>query len=376
MQAAIDASPPGSIIEVKGGIYRENVNVSKTVVLAGIGWPKVDAMDWGSGFILSSPGIELSGFEVTNTSPSDTWPEENAGIKVMSNGNLIHDNIGRDNWDSILVYRSADNRIINNALYDSEEGIDLLDSVNTTIIGNYMNNSEDGIYVYNSSGNIIKANQVMNSTDDGIICIVGSSNNRIIENVVLNTGWHGIELFLANKSLIKGNVASDSRIFNILLLGSDENIIEDNIVTESQLCGIYLTGSHGNIIKNNSATSNGDSAMTILCSDDNIITENNLSYNGVLGLELASSEGNLIFKNTLIKNGNFSSYDDSTNETRENRWDDNGSSTGNRYGDYDESIEGCKDKNKDGRCDLMFKIPGGSSVDRHPISSPQTEIRL
>ena len=49
-----------------------------------------------------------------------------------------------------------------------------------------------------------------------------------------------------------------------------------------------------------------------------------------------------------------------------NRWDDG--TYGNRYEDFDEVAEGFRDRDQDGIGEAAHKIPGGSSVDRHPLS--------
>ena len=75
IQAAIDAASPGDTILVESGIYRENVNVTKALILKGIGMPVVDANESGNAITLSAGGVWLEGFVATNSS---------VGIKVGS----------------------------------------------------------------------------------------------------------------------------------------------------------------------------------------------------------------------------------------------------------------------------------------------------
>ncbi|MHC1631377.1 MAG: hypothetical protein ACXQT4_03650 [Methanotrichaceae archaeon] len=46
IQNAIDAAKPGDFLEVQSGIYYENINVTKPLILKGIGMPVVDAKKW------------------------------------------------------------------------------------------------------------------------------------------------------------------------------------------------------------------------------------------------------------------------------------------------------------------------------------------
>lgn len=84
IQAAIDAAHPGDTIEVQKGVYYENVNVSKKIILRGIGMPIVDAGGKGSPITLSENGINLSGIKFID---SGSLPD--AEIKVLSSGNMI-----------------------------------------------------------------------------------------------------------------------------------------------------------------------------------------------------------------------------------------------------------------------------------------------
>jgi len=56
IQAAVNAAKAGDLIEVRGGIYRENVVVDKKLDLEGLGEPVVDAGDKGSTFTLLAGG--------------------------------------------------------------------------------------------------------------------------------------------------------------------------------------------------------------------------------------------------------------------------------------------------------------------------------
>ena len=57
IQAAIDDASPGDEIHVDSGTYYENVNVSKQMILRGIGMPVVDAGGSGSAITLAADGI-------------------------------------------------------------------------------------------------------------------------------------------------------------------------------------------------------------------------------------------------------------------------------------------------------------------------------
>jgi hypothetical protein len=57
IQAAIDCARPGDTIEVLGGCYRENVNITRSLALRGRGGPVVDAGGKGCAITLFARGI-------------------------------------------------------------------------------------------------------------------------------------------------------------------------------------------------------------------------------------------------------------------------------------------------------------------------------
>ena len=67
IQAAIDGpdTKDGDTIVVAAGTYMENVNVTKRLILRGIGMPTVDANDSGSAITVSADACVVDGFNVT-----------------------------------------------------------------------------------------------------------------------------------------------------------------------------------------------------------------------------------------------------------------------------------------------------------------------
>jgi parallel beta-helix repeat protein len=147
IQAAVNAASPGDTIIVYSGTYRENVVVDKQLNLAGEdtgrGKPVVDADRAGSAILLSGGGINVFGFALTGSS------YDNAGIKVVSDNNLIKDCDFYNNYDGILLFRSSGNIIISNHAYsNSYDGINLNQSGDNHILNNMVTgNDHDGIRI-------------------------------------------------------------------------------------------------------------------------------------------------------------------------------------------------------------------------------------
>jgi parallel beta-helix repeat protein len=122
-----------------------------------------------------------------------------------------------------------------------------------------------------------------------------------------------------------------------ILVLSDECVIRKNDASNNYI-GIHLVGSKNCTVQGN-------------------VASGNLEY----GLRLDGCSGNMIYENEMMKNFLGNAFDNGTNF-----WDDG--AVGNRYGDFDDPDEGCRDEDGDGLCDSSREIPGGSNRDRFPIA--------
>lgn len=317
IQEAIDAASPGDLIVVDGGIYRENVNVTKRLTLRGLNMPVVDAGENGSAIILSADGIVLEGFSLKNSGVGTAQP---AGITV----------------------RSDDNAILNNTVTDSWNGISLWDSKGNVVRDNHVSyNTWAGIYLENSTNNVIANNNFSSNAGRGLI----------------RSGFAGIHLWNSSHNTIIENVVKDNPHFGIELDSSGENIIAENDFHQNQGVGIRLWDSNNNSISGNRALDNQLSGIELQDSENNTIAGNYASGNLGRGIFLTSSQNNFIYNNYFAGNNEYDAYDDGTNA-----WDDG--KVGNHYGDF---VEGCEDEDGDGICDDAYEIFGGTNLDGHPL---------
>ena len=236
IQDAVNAAASGDTILVQDGIYFENVNVNKKLIMRGIGSPVVDAGGSGSTITLSANGIGLEGF---NPIGGGSYPE--AGIKVNSSSNtLINNNVSNNGYYGIFLDKSGTNTLIgNNVSNNSAFGINLLSSLNNTLSGNNVsNNYPGGIYLDQSSGNNLSSNNVSNNQDVGIYVSSYSDNNTLIGNNVSSTipiywgSGYGIHLVGSNNTLIGNNVSKN--IYGIFLPSSSNSILRNNIIYENR----------------------------------------------------------------------------------------------------------------------------------------------
>jgi parallel beta-helix repeat protein len=243
IQDAVNAARAGDLIEVRGGIYHENVVVDKKLDLKGLGEPVVDAMGKGSTFVLLADDAALNGFIITGSRNLPGQME--AGIKAFSGNNNISNNAVTGNVNGIMLENSNDSIIINNKVYGNRENGIYLDRSqrNVLVENNVSNNGHDnggtGIYLYmRCNYNSIRDNEVHNNDLDGIM-ISSSDNNTIQHNNVSANGDGGIHLNC----------------------GSLNNTVTMNNATKNKF-GIYLTVAMSSWIYLNNFFNNTENVRT------------------------------------------------------------------------------------------------------------------
>jgi parallel beta-helix repeat protein len=122
IQGAIDAARPGDVVEVEGGVYRENLVVKIPIVLRAAGdetnKPIIDAGGRGSAVTLLADGVVIEGFILENGGFG--W----AGIEVRSKDNQIRKNLVTDNrWYGIYLDGSRGTVIEENVVWNNKYGI-------------------------------------------------------------------------------------------------------------------------------------------------------------------------------------------------------------------------------------------------------------
>ncbi|TFH47453.1 MAG: hypothetical protein E4G94_00010, partial [ANME-2 cluster archaeon] len=386
IQAAVDNATAEDTIEVRSGIYYENVDVNKQLILRGVdigsGKPVVDANGNGNAITLNANGITLDGFTTINASG---YPF--AGIRIVSNNNILSNNTASDNslYGIYLFSSSNNNTLSNNTAANNTNGIYLFSSSNNMLSGNTAsNNNYSGItLVFSSSNNTLRSNTALNNSNAGIY--MSSSNNTLSGNTASNNGIYGIYMSSSNDNTLSNNTVSNNSQYGIRLESSSNNMLSNN-TGSNNFDGIFLVfSSNNNTLSNNTASKNSYSGISLVSSCNNNTLIGNTASNNSYGINLAVSNNNTLSINTVSNNSNkgiklensgsknIIYYNNLINNNpasyvNNNQWD-NGT-IGNHYSNYDEPAEGCSDSNSDSICDSGYTIPGGSdNIDRYPLVS-------
>lgn len=305
IQAAVNAASPGDTIIVYSGTYRENVVVDKQLNLAGEdtgrGKPVVDADRAGSAILLSGGNINVFGFALTGSS------YDNAGIKVVSDNNLIKDCDLYNNYDGILLFRSSGNIIISNHAYsNSYDGINLNQSGDNHILNNMVTgNDHDGIRIERySHRNLIEGNDIddnalssVESESKNAITIFMSDGNVVQGNTLENNGGtvvresgtyrlgDGVMAMETKDTVVRNNTMNNDH-YAVWIYRSTNATVTGNTATKHYYC-IVAEDSSGVTVSDNVLSKGGRNARII--SSSYVTFRNNTLFDGIFDMSVDDS---------------------------------------------------------------------------------------
>ena len=218
IQSAIEAAEPGQIIEVQNGTYLERINLTKSLYLKGLGRPIIDASGKGSAITISAGGSTLLGFTATGSGSGS----EDAGIRVLSNGNILKDNIAvKNNNYGIMLLKAEKNTVfLNSANENQKGGILLAYSDNNQVWGNYARGNGNGISIETSRGNTIHANNLMENAVG-----ISISNYNFSESII--KGSKGVS--------IQSGSSEEVAVYNISEASKSPSLPSTNILYDNVL---------------------------------------------------------------------------------------------------------------------------------------------
>lgn len=290
---AIAAASDGDTVEVRSGVYREDLVLERRITLVGEGRPVLVGTGQGSVVELRADGCTVSGLSIEG-SGTGLSNRLDAGILVTSNrnrvsgnrlqrvfygvvvqgatGNEISENriagfadlsFGR-RGDGIFLYRSPGNRVSGNSIEGMRDAIYLQYSPRTAVVGNTVAGSRYGLHDMFSDDATIRENvlsgcsvgaNVMNSRRIEIsgnrfernrgVSAVGLSlkecdESRIEENLVLDNG-RGLQVEGSSRNRFTRNRFSFNDVAVQLFPSAEENVFAGNVI-DSNLSALVLSG--------------------------------------------------------------------------------------------------------------------------------------
>jgi len=377
IQSAIDASETlnGHTLWVDSGIYREHVNIHKSLALIGENQTTtiIDGENIGTVLSVNADNVSVVRFTICNSGLNFPPYGNDCGVFLnRSTGSNISNTLATNNRIGIYLFFSKSNFIENNVVYSNHEnGIWLWYSGNNVLTENKISNNSYNFGVFGGSlsdfDNVIGVSNTVdgkpiqyiigiqneifeNQTNTGVLYLINCINVTV-RNLNLTKNRHGVFCFNITDSRIE-NVTALENNYGIYLQDSTGNVIDNNRCSRNWV-GICLQDSDHNVVENNTA-GNGEKGISLYEAHNNNLRGNNV-VNSLYGVRLYSSHSNEVFHNNLIENTEqvslISSY--------QNAWD-NGFE-GNFWSNYVGS-----DINRDGLGDI-HQIIDDDNRDHFPL---------
>lgn len=190
----------------------------------------------------------------------------------------------------------------------SESGIRLWNRTEVTIRDLEIRGFNWGINLSRTTRCVIQQNNITENDVSGILLSLGSSENTIMGNDILNNGvpgalptGDGIALLESNNNLVSDNILTDNAVDGVSLEHSNSNIIHNNTIVENFGFGVRIFSSENNTINDN-LVSSSIQGITLYSSPKNRVEKNEVSRTVEAGINLEYSPTNLIKENTIKEN--------------------------------------------------------------------------
>ncbi len=291
IQDAINDANDFDTIYVFSGIYSENIELDKRIIL--IGEDKnstiIDGNQKGCTINLSSENAIIKNFTIIGGGFDNDVFENffRAGIRTTGSNNTICNNIFSKNCLGILGVRVTNLTIMDNIFEEDGIGFTSYENDGRPImeieyfLHNIENNTVNGkplYYLFNEQ------NELIDDLEIGQLILVNCTNIEIKNITVSNTDW-GLVFAFCNKCLtencnfFKNNLA-------IWTLESNYNLFQFNNISDNYHRGVVIDyNSNYNQIKYNNICRTFCGVEIEWWSNANLITKNNFLNNNVSGYE-------------------------------------------------------------------------------------------
>ncbi len=340
VQAAIDRSRVGDVVEVPPGVYHEHVRVEHRITLRGTGGV-LDGSGEGTVLTVAAAGTIIEGLRIRNSGNDLGAPDVCLYVEPTADDAIVRRNELTDCSFGIWTHETRRTRVEHNRVEgrphlrpsDRGNGIHLFDGSELRVTHNTVVGARDGIYV--------------SATDDSLIAYNRTNDQR-----------YGIHYMFSQRNTLRGNHSSHNTA-GIALMQSRELIVEDNVAEGNERFGILFRDAQECSITGNVLRGNGQ-GMFFFSSTENLIANNRLVHNDIGAKIWAGSVRNDVHDNAFIGNRQQVFYVSAEDLV----WGDAG--RGNLWSDY----VGW-DQDGDGVGDIPYRLDSFTAVliHRYPAAS-------
>ena len=282
--AAISAARSGDEIVIFPGIYSENILLNKPLKLSGQGKPEIVGTGQGSAITIVADGCTVRGLVIRHS--GGDIRDEDAGILLRSNSNIIENNELKDILFGIYLYGSDYNFIHANTITGRSElevgergaGLHLWNSSGNQLNDNVISETRDGIYVQSSPRNAMNGNEV-SGVRYGLHFMSSDENrfqgNNFHDNVAGAAIMYSRGIELRQNAFVHNRGFSS---FGILFQDCRECVTEQNLIANNAT-GIFAEGMRDSVFHLNTISENDVAAQIFSSSEHNTFSRNNFIDN-------------------------------------------------------------------------------------------------
>ncbi len=210
LQAAIAMSESGDTIIIKAGTYYESrIEIDKSIVLIGEGFPVIDGGGKDEVLTVTADSVWIEGLQIQNIQAN--YIEDVAAIKVKKSKQVtIHNNRILDTFFGVYLEHSSDvlvskNHIVSQSKLEMSSGnaIHLWYCKRIKIIDNYVSGHRDGIYLEFVENSTVQGNESNANVRYGLHFMF-SNHDEYSDNIFRNNGA-GVAVMFSNHIKMQDN---------------------------------------------------------------------------------------------------------------------------------------------------------------------------
>jgi nitrous oxidase accessory protein len=282
---ALTAASDGDTVRVRGGVYREDLVIGRSIALVGERRPVLIGTGEGTVVEIAAPEVELRGFDIEGSATGLT-NRMDAGIRITGDRVRILSNRIRRVFYGIVVEGSRQSTLLDNEI----EGLGELS----------FGRRGDGLFLYRAAETRAERNAIGGMRD--AIYLQYSPRCRVIGNRVTGARY-GLHDMFSDDAEIRGNAFSDcsagANVMNCRRVTVAQNRFASNRGVTS--VGLALKECDGSQILDNDFVDNAR-GLQVEGSSRNRFLANRFRYNDVALTLFASAEENLFTENDFRDN--------------------------------------------------------------------------
>ncbi len=282
---ALAAASDGDTVLVRGGVYREDLVIGRSIALIGENQPVLVGTGEGTVVEIRAHGALVRGFAIEGSGTGET-NRMDAGVRIAASGARVTGNRLRRVFYGIVV--------------EGASGCEIADNEITGLEDRAFGHRGDGIYFYRAPDNLARGNRIAGMRD--AIYLQYSPRCRAIGNLVEGSRY-GLHDMFSDDEVLAGNVFRDCSVganvmncrritiranrfernrgiasVGLALKECDDSAIEENRIVDN-LRGLQVEGSSKNRFAGNQLRYNDVALSLFPSAEENVFTENEFVNN-------------------------------------------------------------------------------------------------